>query len=511
MILLVNPPVSKPSEPPAGVARLAGALRGNGLQCRVIDANIGGLQYLLECPVAADDTWTRRAVKNRNQNIRFLQEPEGYTTFDRYKRAVADLGRVLEKAVPDKHIRVGLSNYQDQAFSPVRSRDLLKAAAAPEQNPFYTYYQEHILPAALDPAVKAVGISMGFLSQALCGFALIGLLRKKRPDLSIILGGGLMTSWMRRPDWHNHFEDLVDHLVAGPGEAQLLKLMGRPGRVQGYVPDYTDLECGRYLSPGFILPYSASSGCYWNRCSFCPEHAENNPWQPVPVAQVVSDLKTLVDKHNPELVHLLDNALQPALLKGMAADPIGASWYGFVRFTRHLEDPAFCHRLRQSGCRMLKIGLESGNQGVLNALEKGTELTAVAPILANLRQAGIATYVYLLFGTPAEDEQAAEDTLAFTARHSDGIGFLNLAIFNLPLHSPDADGITTRDFYTGDLSFYQDFTHPDGWDRARVRGFLEKRFKKHPRIAPIIRRDPPVFTSNHAPFFTGRLGRNYKV
>jgi len=432
MILLINPPVSKPSEPPAGIARLAGALRHSGLDCRTVDANIGGLQHLLKRPVETDDTWTRRAIKHRDQNRRYLQDAAGYDSFDRYKRAVADLGRALEKAVPDERVRVGLANYQDHVLSPVRSRDLLKAAAYPEKNPFYPYYRENILPAALDPAVQAVGMSLGFLSQALCGFALIGLLKQARPDLTIILGGGLITSWLRRPDWQNPFTDLVDHLVAGPGEVSLLKLLGRECPAGHHTPDYRDLEENRYLSPGFILPYSASSGCYWQRCSFCPERSEQNPWEPLPVVAVVSDLKKLVDRHQPVLVHLLDNALPPALLKALSEDPIGAPWYGFARFTRQLEDPLFCRRLRDSGCRLLKLGLESGDQSVLDALAKGTGLAAAAKILANLKQAGIATYVYLLFGTPAEDELAAEKTLAFTVRHRAGIGFLNLAIFNLP-------------------------------------------------------------------------------
>jgi hypothetical protein len=34
-----------------------------------------------------------------------------------------------------------------------------------------------------------------------------------------------------------------------------------------------------------------------------------------------------------------------------------------------------------------------------------------------------------------------------------------------------------------------------------IRQFLDKEFKRHPAIASILRRDPPVFTSNHAPFF----------
>jgi len=415
---------------------------------------------------------------------------------------------VLEKAAPVQRVKIGLANYQDPDRSPVRSHDLLKAAAEPESNPFYAYYRQAVLPAVLEPSVEAVGISLGFLSQALCGFALIGLLRRERPDLRIIVGGGLMTSWMRRPDWRNPFGDLVDHLVDGPGEKVLLDLLGRPWEAGDFLPDYSSFENNQYLSPGFVLPYSAASGCYWHRCSFCPERAEQNPWDPVPVSKVMSDLNGLVERHDPVLVHLLDNALSPKLLEALAGNPVNAPWYGFARFTRVLEDPAFCRRLGRAGCRMLKLGLESGDQSVLDALEKGIDLAVASRILTNLKNAGIATYVYLLFGTPAEDDAAAGRTLAFTVEHSDRIGFLNLAVFNMPLNSPDAGHMPTRDFYAGDLSFYQDFAHPRGWHRARVRAFVEKRFKKHPRIARIVRRDPPVFTSNHAPFFSsgGKVG-----
>jgi radical SAM superfamily enzyme YgiQ (UPF0313 family) len=151
---------------------------------------------------------------------------------------------------------------------------------------------------------------------------------------------------------------------------------------------------------------------------------------------------------------------------------------------------------------MLKIGLESGDQRVLDALDKGIALTQAANILNNLKQAGIATYVYLLFGTPAEDEAAANRTMAFVVEHSDTIDFLNLAIFNLPRGSAAAEQLVLRDFYPGDLTLYRDFRHPLGWDRARVRRFLDKTLKKHPALQPIIRHNPPVFSSNHAPFFT---------
>jgi hypothetical protein len=122
-------------------------------------------------------------------------------------------------------------------------------------------------------------------------------------------------------------------------------------------------------------------------------------------------------------------------------------------------------------------------------------------VLKNLRKAGIATYVYLLFGTPAESEKEARKTLHFTVRHREEIGFLNLALFNLPAYGEEAQRLATRAFYEGDLSLYSTFIHPRGWNRDAVRSFLDKEFRKHPAIAPILRRDPPLFNSNHASFF----------
>ncbi|MGZ3559984.1 MAG: radical SAM protein, partial [Thermodesulfobacteriota bacterium] len=167
----------------------------------------------------------------------------------------------------------------------------------------------------------------------------------------------------------------------------------------------------------------------------------------------------------------------------------------------HLIDPDFCRALKQSGCVMLQLGLESGDQSVLDDLQKGINLEDASLALRNLKEAGIATYVYLLFGTPPEGPIEARRTLEFVVRHHDSIHFLNLAIFNMPIYGPEAREIETRTFYEGDLSLYTSFDHPKGWSRQRIRQYLDKELRRHPVIAPILRRDPPIFTSNHAPFF----------
>ncbi|MGI9569684.1 MAG: radical SAM protein, partial [Desulfobulbia bacterium] len=97
-ILLVNPPVAKPSEPPAGIARLAGGLRENGIASEVLDLNLHCLLAEFDHDVEAQDRWSRRASKNRQYNLAQIKSPELYHSFDRYQRVVSDLGRVLSLA-----------------------------------------------------------------------------------------------------------------------------------------------------------------------------------------------------------------------------------------------------------------------------------------------------------------------------------------------------------------------------------------------------------------------------
>lgn len=523
-MLLICPPIAKPCEPPAGIAKLAAALSVHGITGTVLDANIEGLLYLLQQPQKATDTWTRRAVKNLSPNIISLRDLKTYQSPDRYSRAVKDVNRVLAVSAKESGVIPGLADYQHQHLSPLRSADLITAAEHPEQNPFYSWFRKR-LPEVLEKSIlpqrrevrqgkhgdrehdknetaNSVGFSLNYLSQALCTFSMIGFVKKESPGLKIVLGGGLISSWMKRPGWENPFGGLVDHLIAGPGEEPLLSLLGVDDAKQNhYTPDYGGLPIHDYLSPGFILPYSGSSGCYWNKCSFCPERAEDNPYIPVSVEQTTADLNALIVRHKPVLLHLLDNSISPALMGALVDNPIGVPWYGFARISKELTDSDYCMALKRSGCVMLKLGLESGDQGVLDRMQKGIDLSLASVVLKNLHKAGIAVYAYLLFGTPAETMTEARRTLDFTVKHADAITFLNLALFNMPACGQEAREYETEHFYEGDLSLYTGFKHPQGWDRKLVRQFLDNDFKRHPAVAAILRNDPPVFTSNHAAFF----------
>jgi len=497
--------VAKACEPPGGVARLAGCLREHGVGCTVLDANLEGQMNLLgeagEQTGRKLDTWTSRARRRLPEHLARLRSPELYSNQDRYRRCVNDVNRLAAWRGRQAGLSLSLADYQDPRYSPLKSGDLLEAAREHASNPFHPWFARRI--AALieksNPAIA--GISLNYLSQALCAFAMIGFIRAHFPRIVIVLGGGLVTSWLAGGEGRNPFQGFVDHCVAGPGEDALLGLagIGESGR-RFHRPDYGDFHAGDYLAPGPILPYSASMGCYWRRCTFCPEKAEGIHYSPVPEEQVRADLEALIGAGRPSLIHFLDSTMSPRLLEHLACHPPGAPWYGFTRMTPRLADADFCRALRSSGCVMLKLGLESGDQGVLDALEKGIRIDEASRALKALKGAGIGTYVYLLFGTPAESHAAARRTLEFAAGHAGVIDFLNLAIFNLPTGSDEAVNLRVHSFSEGDLSLYVDFDHPEGWGRRQVRAFLDREFRRHPAVSTIMRRQPPHFTSNHAPF-----------
>jgi len=500
-MLLIHPPIAKNCEPPGGIPRLAGALRGHGFNCTVLDCSHEAMLYLLEGEYTPEDTWSRRACKNKESNLRALGSWQLFENRDRYRRCVADINRLLELSCQPTKLSISLSNYVEQDLSPLNSCELLLAGEQYESNIFYPYFSKRLTQVIEKKSTKMIGFSLNYLSQALTTFAMIGFIKHRFPEITIVVGGGLVTSWLRNPNWKDPFKSLIDHLISGQGEKPLLRLLGWEKATQHFPPDYSDLANHLYFAPGFILPYAASTGCYWNRCSFCPETAEDNPYLPIPVDQVMEDLDQLVEKTNPILIHFLDNAISLPLLDRIISQPKICGWYGFVRFSGRLTDLDYCIALKKSGCVMLKLGLESGDQGVLDSLDKGIDLTTVSKALNNLQQAGIATYIYLLFGTPSESIEQARRTMDFIIHHHNAITYLNLAIFNMPTCSMETESLSIRPFSDDDLSLYCDFVHPQSFSRKEVRRFLDQEFKKEPKIADIIQRDPPFFTSNHAPLF----------
>jgi anaerobic magnesium-protoporphyrin IX monomethyl ester cyclase len=74
------------------------------------------------------------------------------------------------------------------------------------------------------------------------------------------------------------------------------------------------------------------------------------------------------------------------------------------------------HHLKAAGCAEVWMGVESGSQVVLDAMDKGITLSVVAVARERLREAGIRACFFLQFGYPGENWAELQETIAFVRR-----------------------------------------------------------------------------------------------
>lgn len=527
-LLLLHPPATKPGEPPLGPAILAGHLRAHGLQVATLDANLEACLHLL-APIRAaaaagpaPSTAVRRALGQGERALGLLRSPAALASFPRYATALRHLDTLLG-CHGSAGERVTLGDYERSALSPYIPADLAALAAGTASTLFHGYFHEVLLPRVVTLQPRLVAISINYRGQVLPAFELAGLLRRALPQVRLVAGGGMVSSWraaLRREQLHL---PPFDHLVCGPGEEPLRRLAcGETleycldGAAVALAPDFSDAPLADYLSPLPVLPVSASRGCYWAQCRFCPEAAApTHSYAAHGAGDFVAQLRRLGAAHGVRHFHFTDNAVPPAVLRALAvapALPAGLRWHGFVRFERALLEPGLLPGLAASGCALLQLGLESGSQRLLERMAKGTRLEEVGAILGALREAGIASYVYAMLGIPGETGEDAAATRAFLLAHAARTGFLNLALMNLPrdaglLADAAEHGIAAAEPVAdaAPLSLYRGFASSTGWGRAEARRFLGA-LQREPLLRQILQRTPPWFTSNHAFFFPPRGG-----
>ncbi|HOX15361.1 MAG TPA: radical SAM protein, partial [Smithellaceae bacterium] len=122
-IILIHPPVTKPSEPPAGIAKLSSCLRANNVLHQVIDTNLEGIFYLTRSIARAaisSGRWNVRACKNLEADLNALQNLSTFSNQSRYSRAVLDINHVLNMAGKPYGVNLSLSDYTDSKRSPVK-------------------------------------------------------------------------------------------------------------------------------------------------------------------------------------------------------------------------------------------------------------------------------------------------------------------------------------------------------------------------------------------------------
>ncbi len=529
MILLVHPPFALPSEPPPGIAQLAGGLRHAGTAVQAVDASILAYRWALAEAGRAAPFGHRLAGA-----VRALREPATYRNEALHGSALhAVNGALVGWAKRQGGSRLSLTDYEVPGFDPFSLRDLLRAFEHPEAQFLAPFYDRVLGPALRGLAPRIVGLSINYRQQVLPALALAGRLRAWWPRAHLTAGGGLITAWARGGQPAEKLHAVFDSLIVGDGVSALQSLAagrepspalvpaGRPlttarpaphaPEALAAAPDFAGLPLGAYLSPGPILPVASSRGCYWRRCAFCPEalhHGDGAAW--LPGAALAARLAALCQRYRTRFFHLADSALTPATVQGLVrATPAGAAapvrFYGFARVEPLLGEPTVARGLYRAGCRLLQLGIETGSARLQARIGKGVDLDLAGRVLRTLAAAGIRTVAYVLIGLPDETPADADLTRAFLRSERAALHAVHVSVLNLPVGSPldrdpDAYGLppgAARPDFPGELSVCRHLQTTGRWPRTEVRRYLAESLLGDPELRPLFKRMPPFLGVNH--------------
>lgn len=96
----------------------------------------------------------------------------------------------------------------------------------------------------------------------------------------------------------------------------------------------------------------------------------------------------------------------------LIARNLGVRWFGNAR-ADNLTSIDFVRRLRASGCWMLSMGIESASPDTRKSMEKRLEEQKVRVAFTNLREAGIKSFAFFIYGYPGETAESMERTTRY--------------------------------------------------------------------------------------------------
>lgn len=313
--------------------------------------------------------------------------------------------------------------------------------------------------AAKDPFAVLVSTTMILSTGSL--LELFSLIRTEMPGTLIIAGGVflwknyfLYQDWLRSPDhfpvntallFHpGHAGMDADVLVVAPhGKSSLLEILAlcekdrkssfeqipnlvlpsktgfvftkREEEPVDYNEDYTRWDLVSEMPDK--VPLRTSIGCPY-RCSFC-DFYRLFPHVFIRSAQSLSEeLKLMKDRlgQTPAIIHVSDDNV--FINKKRVSEVCNAiiqsgirNWIGFMRAGEYTETEM--NLMVRSGLMLGLIGVESGDPGQLERMNKRQDLEKVKRGVEQFDAHGISTLMTFVVGFPGENEQTLGNTIGF--------------------------------------------------------------------------------------------------
>jgi anaerobic magnesium-protoporphyrin IX monomethyl ester cyclase len=153
------------------------------------------------------------------------------------------------------------------------------------------------------------------------------------------------------------------------------------------------------------------------RCAFCSFPQRAGRYEYLSLDLVEQELDALKAIGGVTTVSFLDDSFNVPLkrfkdlLRMMIRNQYGFRWNSFLR-SDHVDDEAL-ELMAESGCEGVFLGVESGSDRILTAMNKTSRRAHYARVIPRLRDLGIITHANLIVGFPGETADTVEETRDF--------------------------------------------------------------------------------------------------
>jgi radical SAM superfamily enzyme YgiQ (UPF0313 family) len=186
-------------------------------------------------------------------------------------------------------------------------------------------------------------------------------------------------------------------------------------------PAWDLLDLSHYRLPLVDRPYvlvETSRGCPYS-CDFCvaPIH-QGHKFREKSAKAIVDELERGYRELGLTFFYLWADTVTlnvktfSAFCEELIARKLPIRWFGNAR-ADNLTDPAFVSRLRQAGCWMLALGIETESEETRKDMQKRLDGLKIRAALANMRAAGIRSFAFFILGYPGDTPASLERTIDY--------------------------------------------------------------------------------------------------
>ena len=329
-------------------------------------------------------------------------------------------------------------------YRPGVSSEVFACLEDEQVNVYRDICRQLVLPAVSKEKPEVVGVSIGTQMQLFAGLTFCKMIKEAFPEIHITVGGNVITRLQEEiPQRPEFFTSVFDSAILYEGEHALLWLLEAlvgdremtkvpnlmfpvDGKVQVNteiytekttalpLPDFDGFPLDSYFVPVRILPYLATRGCYWGKCTFC-DHGQGyfDQYRGKPAGDVIREIQALKERYHSDHFLFADESYPPALLKKVSQllieHEVNINWTTLIRFEESLQDPEVWETAVKAGCRTLYYGMESANERVLELMDKHAKKSVIENNLREASKAGIWNHVMAFYGFPGEKQEEAEE------------------------------------------------------------------------------------------------------